>query len=84
LTGPEFYAARRRLGLTQVKLAAALGVVQGALADWERGRRSIAPETEERIRELVRVPDLCGSCLCHTSAGLPCGCAEAGRWGLDA
>lgn len=42
MTGDELRAARKRLGLTQAKLAALLGISDGrAVRRWESGRRDI-------------------------------------------
>lgn len=42
MTPDALRAARRRLGLTQVELARALGVSQPSICDWECGRKPCA------------------------------------------
>jgi DNA-binding transcriptional regulator YiaG len=42
MTGKEFKQKRRTLALTQLQLAAELGVTVTAVARWERGERKIS------------------------------------------
>ncbi len=45
---------RRRLGLTQEKLAAALGVTFPTVNRWENGRAKPSPLALQRIERLIR------------------------------
>lgn len=51
MTGTELKAQRTRLGLTQLELAAKLGVTANSVARWERGERGIS----EPIAKLVQM-----------------------------
>lgn len=44
---------RLKIGLKQYELAQLLGVPPTIICDLERGRRSITPEIEERIKEAI-------------------------------
>jgi transcriptional regulator with XRE-family HTH domain len=49
----EMKAARARLGLTQVQLAAELGVHPITVSRWETGERGIPEPTARLVRRLV-------------------------------
>lgn len=48
LWGKRLRTARRAGGLTQVELAARLGITQGQISEWEHGDR--APSDEMKLR----------------------------------
>lgn len=48
---------RKRLGLTQSDLAAQLGVAEGTVRDWEKGRQF------PRMAPLFRMTEMFGCCL---------------------
>jgi len=50
MTGAEVRRVRQRLGLTQVQLAAKLGVTENTLARWERGSVGIGEPVARLIR----------------------------------
>jgi DNA-binding transcriptional regulator YiaG len=43
LSSEELMAARKRMALTRRKVAAALGVTEGTLYNWENGVKKIPP-----------------------------------------
>lgn len=45
---------RQRLGMTQAELAAAVGVTQSAVSQYERGDSQITPNVARRLIELAR------------------------------
>lgn len=47
-------SARKKAGLSQKKLAEALGVTAGAVCQWEKGYAM------PRIDKLIKLADLCG------------------------
>lgn len=55
MTGPHCRRLRRRLGLTQVELAARLGVAGNTVWRWEAGQRQI-PEPVARLLILLMPP----------------------------
>lgn len=62
-TSPEYQAianrirsARKTLGMTQVELAAAAGVTQQSVSQWERGVGVPDASNVKRLAELLRVP----------------------------
>ena len=52
MTGTDLRRLRRRLGLTQVQLAARVGVTENTLARWERGTVGIG-EVAARLVKLL-------------------------------
>jgi DNA-binding transcriptional regulator YiaG len=52
---PHLKVERVRHGVRQYQLAAALGVPQTTVCDWESGRRSMTPEQERRALDTVRM-----------------------------
>lgn len=52
MTGQTYKQERRKRGLTQVELAALLGVRQSTVSDRERGRREIAREAAIALRAI--------------------------------
>ena len=54
--GRRLRVVRRRAGLTQDALAAAVGRKKNWLSDIERGRRGIDPHTLQRIAEITEHP----------------------------
>jgi transcriptional regulator with XRE-family HTH domain len=53
VTGDALRRLRRRLGLTQVKLAERVGVTVTSVARWERGERPISEPAALRARLLA-------------------------------
>jgi DNA-binding transcriptional regulator YiaG len=53
-TGPDVVALRRRLGWTQQRLAAALGVTVTTVARWEVGMRGVTPFAAASLMRLER------------------------------
>jgi DNA-binding transcriptional regulator YiaG len=56
MTGAELRRIRRRLGLTQVALAARLGVHGNSLARWERNLVRITEPVARLIRFVAKTP----------------------------
>lgn len=54
ITGPALALARRRVGLSQIALARALGVHVGIVADWERGHDPIPTAQYEPLLRAIR------------------------------
>jgi len=54
VNGDEFRQHRRRLGLTQVQLAARLGVHPITLSRWERDRVKRIPEPAAKLIRLLK------------------------------
>ena len=55
MTGKGFKQKRQQLGLTQVQLAAQLGVSENAVARWERGERKIFAPVAKLLTLLVEL-----------------------------
>jgi len=53
--GRNIAAARRRAGLTQVRVGAALGVAYSLVAFWETGQRAMYAETLTELARLYQV-----------------------------
>ncbi len=53
MTGQELRRLRRRLGLSQSKLAEAIGMQKNSVARMERGERPIMKTTELAVRYLL-------------------------------
>ena len=59
MTGTELRKERKRLGLSQAKLADALGVTANTVARWERGEMNIArPQVETALRNLKEIKSM--------------------------
>ena len=56
MTGEELRRLRKRLGLTQVQLAARLGTHWNTLARWERNEHRIPEAAAQLTRLLVKMP----------------------------
>ena len=52
MTSEEFKRVRQTIWRTQAEAAAALGVTEGAVAHWERGRRKV-PEIVVKLMECL-------------------------------
>jgi DNA-binding transcriptional regulator YiaG len=50
LAPPEMKFLRKRMQLTQAKLAQRMGIVRETLADWERGASAISPQYDFMLR----------------------------------
>ena len=48
--------ARLKAGLTQGELAAALGIRQNMVSDYERGRRTVSDAMAERLSMVLHIP----------------------------
>ncbi len=53
MTGSELKKWREDWGLTQVRLAALLGIKGNTISMWENERRRIPPRSERAIRHLI-------------------------------
>lgn len=53
MTAAEFRAARKRLGITQVKFAEALGIAQAQVSRIETGQREPSRTVEKLVAVLV-------------------------------
>jgi putative transcriptional regulator len=60
MTGKEVKQARKRLNLSQAKLAARLGVTSNTVARWEWGAVNMPEPAARLLRLLVKVPGLIG------------------------
>ncbi len=59
MTGAELRKRREGLGLSQAKLADALGVTANSVARWERGEMNIArPQIEATIKNLKEIKSM--------------------------
>lgn len=58
MTGPDMRRHRRRLGWTQVRLAAVLGVDENTVARWERGVMQISEPVARLMRYVCTDPTL--------------------------
>jgi len=59
MTGTELRKERKRLGLSQAKLADALGVTANTVARWERGEMNIArPQIEAALENLTEIESM--------------------------
>lgn len=54
MTADELRRIRKRIGMTQAELAAALGVWQVTVARWEAGMRSISEPTARLIERIAK------------------------------
>jgi transcriptional regulator with XRE-family HTH domain len=54
MKGPQMKAARKRLGLTQMKMCRLLGVSRATLARWEAGESPIPHAVELLVPRLVK------------------------------
>lgn len=55
MTGSEFRESRRKLGLSQTKMAAAMGYERKAtISDMENGRQAITPQAALLVQALLR------------------------------
>ena len=54
--GQNIRYRRSELGMTQVELAAAVGITQGALSDIECGKRSPGAKTIAIFAEILKIP----------------------------
>lgn len=46
--------ARREAGLSQGKFAALIGVTPSLVSHWERNKRTVSPDTAQRVRRASR------------------------------
>lgn len=59
LAQEQVLAARKLLGMTQEQLTAAMGVHSyRQIIEWEKGRRSMNPMNQEKLRQLLRARGL--------------------------
>jgi putative transcriptional regulator len=56
MTGSEVRRIRKRLGLTQVELAAKIGVTSNTVARWERGLVRVTEPVARLIRLVAKLP----------------------------
>lgn len=76
---------RKEKGMTQVKLAEALGVSKGTVAMWETGKRMPAYDVLNRLSDLFdkRIDYILGSSDDHHSAKLTEEEAQLGEWSVE-
>lgn len=54
MTPAAVLSARQSLGMTQVVFAAALGVTERTVINWENGHRSVSAPVERLIASMLR------------------------------
>lgn len=55
MTGDELKTLRQSWGMTQVELAARLGVTVDQVANWETGRREISERTMIQLTDIAKL-----------------------------
>ena len=53
--GDKLFAARQQMGLSQMQLAAKLGITQSTYAGWERRTTALKPECISSLAEVLHV-----------------------------
>ena len=56
MTPPDLRRLRRRLGVSQARFAALVGVTSNTVARWERGELGMRPTTDRLIRLVAKDP----------------------------